>query len=312
MTTLLGLGMVLAAVYALLTCLLSTVVAVAWHLGFDRWRVSSNALLALRLLPSGIATVVSLTVALPAFVRYEPPHELEEGGPLIAVLALAATLAVGLGVARAWRASKRARGLWRTCDPDVPARTVAGTDVHVIDVPGAIAAVIGVLRPRVVTSACVHQICSDREFHQIVAHEAAHIASRDNLKLWFLLISPDLLSWLPAGAGLAARWRAAAEREADERASGQDPQDRLALASALIKVARQSARSPQPDRALCMQIAAHDVEDRVRCLLAPPQPARFHLLPWGLAATGLVMPLVGTLFQHRVYQMIEALVSYGR
>ncbi len=46
---------------------------------------------------------------------------------------------------------------------------------------------------------------------------------------------------LPLGAALMARWRSAAEFEADEGATGVDPHKRLALASALVKVAGLSA-----------------------------------------------------------------------
>ena len=148
------------------------------------------------------------------------------------------------------------------------------------------------------------------EFGQIMAHEAAHIRGRDHLKLLLQVLAPDVLGWLPAGAALTGRWRAAAEREADESAAGSDPRRRLALASALVKVARLSASAPRRP-ALLMPVAADDdVAGRVQALLGPP-PVAHRARRWtviGAAlATVMAVPLYGP-----VHELIEWLVTFGR
>src|SRR5262249_50092270 len=141
--------------------------------------------------------------------------------------------------------------------------------VEVVDVPNPIVGVIGGWRPRVVAAECVISVCSHDEFRQVVAHEAAHVSTRDNLKLLLLLACPDALAWTNLGAALTERWRTEAEFAADQRATGDDPQKRLELASALIKVARLVDPGRCSRHALTMSVAVDDVEGRVRELLTP-------------------------------------------
>jgi beta-lactamase regulating signal transducer with metallopeptidase domain len=100
----------------------------------------------------------------------------------------------------------------------------------------------------------------------VVAHEAGHLAARDNLKGLLMAFSMDLLAW--SGPGLELEWRAASEAAADQAATSDARAPRgLLLASALVKVARlapSSARLAWPVPAL------HDGEElaaRVRRLL---------------------------------------------
>jgi beta-lactamase regulating signal transducer with metallopeptidase domain len=230
---------------------------------------------------------------------------------LLVVLALLALLTIGFGIRRAVRACIAASAFLRQCGPVQHRPVVTGEHVDIVDVPEPIVAVVGGWRPTIVASANVFLSCSDEEFCQVVAHEAAHVSAYDNFKLFLLVLCPDALAWLPAGAALAARWRAAAEREADERAAGGNRRKRLALASALIKVARLSICASQPLPSLSMPIAVDDVEGRVRGLLAPSLPARRSKLLWGLAAALWVVPVIGMPLYGLVHQWIEALVAFG-
>lgn len=311
MTHSVTLVVVLAAVYGLAHSLLSGLLGAAWGLGLKRMRASANELLALRLLPAGGALLLVFTVALPAFLVAEPSRESEAGGPLLAALALIGLLGIGLGIGRALRASRAAGAFLKLCGPVVHRSVVAGRGVDVVDVSEPIVAVVGGLRPRIIAAQRVLSACSDEEFLQVVAHEAAHVSARDNLKLFLLVFSPDVLAWLPAGAALAARWRAAVEREADERATGPDQWKRLALASALIKVARLSTSGSPRRPALSLPIAGDDVEVRVRALLAPALPARRSNRLWALAAGALLLPVIGVPLYGVVHHCIEALVAFG-
>jgi len=303
---------VLAAAYGLLSTLLSLAVAAAWRLGLERLQASANELLAVRLIPAGGAALLTLAVVLPAFLVSEPAQESEAGGPLLVALASIALLSVGIGLGRAWRASWAARAFLRACGPLTRQSYVTGRRVEVVDVAEPVVAVVGGLRARIVASSCVISACSNEEFRQVVAHESAHLSTHDNLKLVLLLLSPDALAWLPAGAALKIRWRAAAEREADENATGPDVHKRLALASALIKVARLQASTSPPITAFSIAVAVDGVEGRVRGLLAPSLPARRSICLWGLAASALLGLVVGIPLYGVIHQCIETLVAFGR
>ncbi len=312
MTLQVTLLVVLAATYGLVSSLMSVVVAATWHLCLKRVDASANELLALRLAPAGAAALVSLAVTLPAFLTYEPTREFEDGGPLLLALASIALLSVGIGMGRAWRASSAAVAFLKACGPALRESVVTGRRVDVIDVPDPIVAVVGGLQPRIVASTRVISACTDDEFEQIVAHERAHVSARDNLKLWLFFFGPDLLAWLPAGVALAVHWRAAAEREADERATGAHSAKRVALASALVKVARLAMTGPSREPALSMPVGADDVDARVRRLLAAPAPPRRSQRLWALAAGSLLIPAIGVPFYGPVQQLIEAVVAFGR
>jgi Peptidase family M48 len=303
---------VLVAVLGVTSLLLSIVIAVAWHVGLARARFTSAGLLALRLLPTGGAIFLTFTVVLPAFLIYEPAHELEEVGPLLVALAIFALFTVGDGIRRVCRACAAAGALFRDCGPADRSFVTDGLHVDIVDVREPIVAVIGGWRHRIVASKRVLSVCSDEEFRQVIAHEVAHVSARDNLKLLFQVGSPDLLAWVPTGTILAARWRAAAEREADERSTGSDRHKRVALASALIKVARLSTAADHALPALSMSIAVDDVEGRVRALLLPSSSTLRTTRIWSLMTCALLIPVAGVPFYRLVHQVIEALVSFGR
>ena len=136
--------------------------------------------------------------------------------------------------------------------------------------------------------------------------------SRDNLKLLMLLTMPDALAWLSTGRALTEQWRAATELEADERASGADPRRRLALASALIKVARLSLASSLPRRSLRRNPPPSGLEHRVRRLLAPSAATRRSFPGRRLLTCALLVPLLAVPLYASVHRLIEALVAFGR
>jgi hypothetical protein len=116
---------------------------------------------------------------------------------------------------------------------------------------------------------------------------------------------------LPAGNAMTERWRAAAELEADARASGHDARKRVALASALIKVARLSSAAAHRSAALLMPVVFDDVQGRVRELLAPSPPRR-HLDVRVLLAAALMIAMAAAPLHGPVQEFIESLVAFGR
>jgi Zn-dependent protease with chaperone function len=305
--------LVLAAVYASTCVLLSIGVALIWHAALERRRHGSAELLTLRLAPPAGAAFLTLTVALPAFLIHEPHHDAEPVGPLLGLLAVFALYSVGSGILRGFRAWAATRALLRRCRPAArgPAeRGPVSAEFDVLDDREPLAAVVGAWRPRILAADCVREALSDEEFLQVIAHETAHVAARDNVKLLLQIISPDALTWMPAGTALTQRWRAAAELEADARAVGLDHAKRLALASALLKVARLSTATEHGSLALRMS-AADDVAARVRQLLAPlPMPSG-RLPMRTLVACLLLIAVIGVPLYGSVHECIESLVTFG-
>jgi len=301
--------LVLLAMFGLTTLALSGLVALSWRAGLSRLLATPDDLLTLRLLPVAGAILISVGVVLPAFLVYEPHREHEAVGPLIVALAAFSLMAAGHGAWRGWRACRAARSLRRVCGPLGRRMVNNGQEVQVVDVAQPLVAVVGAWRPQMIAAECVIRVCSPEEFQQVIAHEAAHVSARDNLKQLLLLASPDPLAWTPLGRTLTQRWRSAAELEADRRATGGDSGRRVALAAALIKVAR-LVGSPERAPALTMRITGDDVEGRVRQLLAPPNgaPARIirHVGVFALLTPVLALPLHAP-----VHELIEALVRFG-
>jgi Zn-dependent protease with chaperone function len=303
------LGLVLLASYGLTSLLLSAVLAVAWRAGLSRMAAASLDFLSLRLLPSAGALMIALAVVLPAFVRYEPHREDESVGPWMIVLAAFALVCVAHGLWRGWRACGAARALLRRARFHEP-YSIHGQAVHIVGIPVPFIAVVGAWRPRIITTESVRAACSQDEFREVLAHEAAHVATNDNLKLLLLVAAPDALALTPLAETLLGRWQMAAEREADERATGDDRHRRVALASALIKVARLVSNHRRP-LALGMSVATDDVPGRVRRLLAPPaRPTRAVILHI-LAGCGALTALIAPSHYAFLHELIEQLVRLG-
>src|SRR5215831_17179994 len=164
MSSALTLGIVLLATFGLAALMLAGLVAVAWHAGLNRVRMAPADLLALRLFPVVGALVLVLTVALPAFLSYEPHQDREAAGPLLLTLAAFALLTVGHGIWRGWRAWTAARSLLQACAPARRWVVENGRRVHVVDIDEPIIGVVGGWRPQVVTTECVISACSRDEF----------------------------------------------------------------------------------------------------------------------------------------------------
>ncbi len=300
---------VLLASYACLALALDAALAAAWFAYLRRRSWSAPALLTLRLAPIGSAALLCASVVLPAFLWYEPTHRREPLGGGLLGLGAFAVLLIGAGLARAWRASAATERLVRRCAAGRRRRATADV-VEIVDVTEPIVAVFGALRPRILAARRVVQACSAEEFQGIVDHETAHVAAADNFKLALLRGAPDLIAALPLGAAIVSRWKVAAEFAADERAAGADRARRLALASALIKVARLAERRMPVEAAHVMAVAHDHIEERVRRLLgeAPAPPRRsLRLALIGLAAATPIVALPAYGVMHRCIEWLVAL-----
>jgi BlaR1 peptidase M56 len=301
--------LVAAAAYSLTSLTLALAVA-ALSPWIGARRLAAGELLTLRLLPGLGALVLVAAVVLPAFLTYEPSVRSETGGPLLWGLAGLALVMAGDALRRALSAHRATQALLRRCGPARRHILRGGRSVAVVELAEPLVAVIGAWRGRIIAARRVVSECGAEELEQIVAHECAHLASHDNLKYLLLIVSPDFLAWLPSGSALARRWRICAECEADQRATGSDPHKRLALASALIRVARLH-RGPLA-AVPAMSGAADEVESRVRRLLAPAAAGRRGLHAAWLLAGALLITVAALPAQRPIYGLVEFLVGFGR
>jgi Zn-dependent protease with chaperone function len=161
-----------------------------------------------------------------------------------------------------------------------------------VDFP--LAAVSGVLNPRLILSSRVIDECPADELGMVLRHEVAHARRRDNLVHLGLLACPDLLGLTTWGNRLISNWRQAVEEAADEEAVGSDTSGRTALASALVRVARMAASGRPSWMPALALFDGHPLEARVRRLLTRDrqcawQPLRLRVKVAGAFAVAAVI-----------------------
>jgi hypothetical protein len=267
----------------------------------------SRRFLALRLAPSLAGLALGGGLVLPAFLAFEPRGTNEVPGAALLVLAWMGALAIAAGLRRAvgdFRATRRLRRLW---DRRGRALSLPGSPAPACAIrhPFPVVSVVGVLRPRLYVAEQVLERLSPSELAAVVAHEAGHLASRDNLKRLALRLAPAL-PWPGPSRRLAAAWLEAAEEAADARAS-----NALELASALVK----TARLVPPGAHLGLPVAAFHRNDsvtrRVRLLTSAPASASAEgrrIWPYALAAAVGIALSWATPLLAVVHRLVEPLV----
>lgn len=143
--------------------------------------------------------------------------------------------------ARAWHIVRRALAPLDTRIPSADdafgrAAQAAGSDpgvVRVVEGLPAPAFTVGWIRPRIYVAAALAARLSPPELASVIAHEGAHAARRDPLRLSLLRFFACTLFWIPALRRLADDLADEAEVLADD-AAARDP---LVLASAILALA---------------------------------------------------------------------------
>jgi Zn-dependent protease with chaperone function len=205
------------------------------------WRPSARAavLLNLRLLPAAASTLFVAGVFVPSFWTFEPRDFDEAFGITTTTLAITAcalfATAVWRGAAALRESTARSRAWLKHARP----MTLAGAPapVYCLDAEAPAMTLVGVIRPRLLVTQPLIDALTPEELSAAVAHEISHLGSWDNLKRLAMRATPDALSMLPASRRLEHGWALAAEHAADAGAA-HDTHTGLALASALVKVAR--------------------------------------------------------------------------
>jgi Zn-dependent protease with chaperone function len=149
-------------------------------------------------------------------------------------------------------------------------------------------------RPSIYLSRQLARALRPAELSALIAHEAAHVARRDPLRLSVFRFLGRTLFWLPALTRLAADMADEAEVEADDRAAGKTP---LVLASAIVAVAQwnQQQRATGIVFSGAVGFAQGDmVERRVRRLAGEDIPLGTHVTRRSIVAAAGVLALVWT------------------
>lgn len=222
-------------------------------------------------LVTGIFTAIGVGFA---FLRHEPRQTTEQAG---AVLLAVAGWTMVLALLAAWRLSAAA---WQTSR----CHRLVGRYGRRIDVPEfplpvwrisvgfPVAAVSGVLNPRLILSTRVLDECSRDELLTILRHERAHIRRRDNLVRACLLALPDLFRVLKRSERFEKQWHDAVEEAADDEAVAGEAEARVTLAAALVRVGRMATERPPAWMPALALFHGDDLERRVCRLLDPQAP----------------------------------------
>ena len=158
---------------------------------------------------------------------------------------------------------------------------------------------VGWLRPAIYVDASLVERLSLDEVAALLAHEGAHAARRDPLRLSLLRFLACTLFWLPALRRLAADIADEAEVQADDQAARERP---LALASAILKIA---GWTPAPDlppaSAVGFAHQRHLLDRRIRRLAGEDPSPVSHVTRRSIAGALFALAMVwssGTIMAH--------------
>ena len=269
--------LVSAGAFAVTASACAAIVATVWPALKHRLPLAAahraRRLALLRLAPV-ISGSAALAIVAATFLRYEPRDTTEVPGLFLlssAALSLALVMSASRRLATAARRARQCDQLLRACGS--PQSRPDGHQVWIVETEYPVAAVMGVLRTRLLLSRRILAECTDAEVASVVRHELAHIQRRDNLVQAAMRFLPDPLAHTRTGRELQAAWSIAAEEAADDFAA-HDASERTDLAAALVRVAGMAqGRPPQWLPALTF-FERHTVESRVRRLLRPGPAAQ--------------------------------------
>lgn len=276
----------------------------------ERWRASTAAqmIFALRLLPAASALFVVFAICVPTYLRLEPEAMEEDIGLACLALAVLGAGVWGWSFARTGRAVVRSLRCVRNWHKRGSRTVIGDSSVWVIEGAGRTLALAGIFRPELIVSRDVIQALPKDQLAAAVRHEQAHATARDNFKRLLMLLAPN--AGMPDQ--LERAWARFTEWSADDRAAAGDANRPVALAAALVSVARMGS-TVVPPLATALMANAEDLQVRVERLLreretSRPVPAML-FGSFGIAAGALLAVALhpGTLAV--TYRILERLVD---
>ncbi len=198
----------------------------------------ANLLFIARLLPLLIAAVITLGMALPSFLEFEPYSSGEGIGPRLDMLAMGGALLLAVMAARMWRIWLVTRRTQRSWLRNAKRIYLDGIKfpVYCVEGPSSLLAVTGIFRAKIFLAREIAETLSLHELKAALEHEIAHITSFDNLKRMLLKVTQPP-RWLKTYYDADVEWSGASEIVADNNALARGASV-LDLSAALIKVGR--------------------------------------------------------------------------
>ena len=235
----------------------------------------ARVLLTLRLLPAAVSIAFVAGVFLPSFWRLEPRDFDEAFGVTTTSFALIACVVVGGALWRGVSALRESAARSRAWLTHARPMTLAGapTPVYCLDATVPAMTLVGVFRPNLLVTRPLIDALTPEELRAAIEHEVGHLGSWDNLKRLAMRATPDALSLVAASRRLEQDWALAAEHAADA-AAAHDSGTGLALASALIKVARLTPPTPGLGLLASPLVGGEGIVSRVERLMDRQPPRR--------------------------------------
>jgi len=263
---------------------------------------AARFLFALRIAPAAVPVFAIAALCIPSYVWLEPDAVSERIGLFCAAAAISGAALWTFSIARSVRAVAESRRYLRSCFERGERRQLAGGAALIVS-SNRTTVLAGLLSPVVVVSRDVAEALTAEQLDVAVLHERSHAVSRDNLKRLAILLAPGLFSL----NRLEQAWKRLAEWAADDVAVSGDRSRSLALAEALVRVARMGP-GPQPS-ALTTSLLGDDFTARIdRLLNSEPGARSFRWQPVAavLAAFAIVLLRPSTLAA--VHQALERLM----
>jgi Zn-dependent protease with chaperone function len=279
-------------------------------------RSAARILLALRLLPVGLACFLAIGLCAPSYLWLEPRAAAERvRWEILAAAVLGVTVWI-LSTVRALRAIGVCRSFGQYCRTVGRPTFVSGEPMPVWVLQGSapVVALAGIVRPQLVISSGVMAELSAQELGAALRHERAHRTSRDNLKRLVMLFAPDVLPWVHTAQVLERSWARSTEWAADDAAVDGDSCSSLSLAAALVRVARMGSVRQVPMLATSLLADGQDLQARVHRLLGD-RPSRDKneyagiVLVAGCAALTLTVLMLQPATLHFFHMLVERLIQ---
>ena len=234
--------------------------------------------LALRMLPFVLSLGAVFALCVPSYLRYEENTGVEKIGFFcLAMGALGLTLCVATAY-RAVRAcvqlycvEQRCRQLLRVQSSILSKTTLCVAVDDESSMP--LLALVGIVHPTRVVSRRLLETLSAEQIEAALSHEDAHEMSRDNLKRLLFALTPGIFPFVSGFAVIEQHWERSAELAADDCAARGHADRSVALAEALIQVARLGNRECSFRFASSLSVRNLDLAMRVDRLLAVQSPA---------------------------------------
>ncbi|MGI8469655.1 MAG: M56 family metallopeptidase [Pyrinomonadaceae bacterium] len=241
----LGICLALAALLSI-NAFASAIATIAWRFASRltrNWNATTRArcIFILRTFPATAALLAVAVFLIPSYLAFEPRQTNEAVSVKLGLLALFSAIGIALALWRGiatWLATKKLTDDW-LANAEIIRLENLPLPAYRIKHQFPVVAVVGVLRPKLFVAGQIFDSLNAEELSAVIAHETAHVISRDNLKHWLMRICRDALVIFPYSYSLDKEWAEAIELAADEKASnGESDRTALDLAQAIIKIAR--------------------------------------------------------------------------